>query len=333
MQGIIGPLHKLKKYMKNITLWHWLFIGLAVTICYSIEYVRKKKAAATLAELRAAAERGDAKAQFGLGLRYAKGQGAPKDWTLAVQWYRKAADQGDAKAQEALRAERTLMARVWGRISPSHDAYQVIKKTIWMCCIGAVPLVAYVYFSAPPEAPQPPIAAADLAVFVKVRAAAEQGNAQAQLNLAEMYTRGQGVRHDEIQAVQWYHEAAKQGNAQAQYMMGFSYYTGTGITSVGALAADWYRKAADQGHIDAQVSLASMYANGEGVPKDDAIAVQWYRKAAEQGDTAGEENLGRMYANGRGVPQDKALAVQWYRKAAEQGSHYAPEALKALSGQ
>ena len=45
------------------------------------------------------ADKGDAYAQFKLGLMYDKGWGVPEDYAAAVSWYRKAADQGDADAQ------------------------------------------------------------------------------------------------------------------------------------------------------------------------------------------------------------------------------------------
>ena len=46
-----------------------------------------------------AAEQGNAKAQYNLGVRYDNGLGVRQDYTQAVQWYRKAAEQGDAEAQ------------------------------------------------------------------------------------------------------------------------------------------------------------------------------------------------------------------------------------------
>jgi TPR repeat protein len=46
-----------------------------------------------------AAEQGHARAQFNLGVTYAKGRGVPQDDKQAVKWFRLAADQGHAKAQ------------------------------------------------------------------------------------------------------------------------------------------------------------------------------------------------------------------------------------------
>jgi TPR repeat protein len=45
------------------------------------------------------AEKGDAKAQFVLGLKYENGKGVPQDYAEAAKWYRKAAEQGYAEAQ------------------------------------------------------------------------------------------------------------------------------------------------------------------------------------------------------------------------------------------
>ena len=51
---------------------------------------------------KAKAEKGDASAQYNLGLMYANGEGVEKDYAEAVKWYRKAAEQGNAIAQSNL---------------------------------------------------------------------------------------------------------------------------------------------------------------------------------------------------------------------------------------
>jgi TPR repeat protein len=57
---------------------------------------------ATVAELRLAADRGDAKAQCSLGICYYTGKGVTQDYKEAARYYRLAADRGDADAQCAL---------------------------------------------------------------------------------------------------------------------------------------------------------------------------------------------------------------------------------------
>ena len=46
--------------------------------------------------LKALAEKGDARAQCELGIRYGYGLGVPEDDKEAVKWFRKAAEQGFA---------------------------------------------------------------------------------------------------------------------------------------------------------------------------------------------------------------------------------------------
>jgi TPR repeat protein len=49
-----------------------------------------------------AAEKGEANAQYRLGSLYYRGQGVTRDWTRAAQWYKKAAEHGSIPAQAAL---------------------------------------------------------------------------------------------------------------------------------------------------------------------------------------------------------------------------------------
>jgi len=58
-----------------------------------------KNEARAVKSFRKAAEQGDAKAQYNLGIAYAMGEGILKDETQSVVWFRKAAEQGLADAQ------------------------------------------------------------------------------------------------------------------------------------------------------------------------------------------------------------------------------------------
>ncbi|MBQ3332976.1 MAG: sel1 repeat family protein, partial [Thermoguttaceae bacterium] len=53
-----------------------------------------------------------------------------------------------------------------------------------------------------------------------LRAAAEQGDAEAQFNLGYCLQRGIGCKKNPRKAMWWFHAAAKQGNAEAQYEFG-----------------------------------------------------------------------------------------------------------------
>jgi uncharacterized protein len=58
--------------------------------------------ATALKEFKTVAERGDADAQFLVGVMYANGEGVPQDYAEAVKWYRRAAELGYADAQREL---------------------------------------------------------------------------------------------------------------------------------------------------------------------------------------------------------------------------------------
>lgn len=74
--------------------------------------------------------------------------------------------------------------------------------------------------------------------------------------------------------------AADQGNADAQYYLGQMYYQGKGVPQDDATAVIWYRKAADQGDADAQHSLGTIYSIRRGVPQDYVQAHMWFNLAA-----------------------------------------------------
>ena len=91
------------------------------------------------------------------------------------------------------------------------------------------------------------VLADDVPDFQETLQTAEQGFAQAQYNLGNMYANGQGVRQDYAQAVQWFGKAAEQGLAEAQYNLGLMYYHGRGIRQNHNLAKEWFGKACQNG--------------------------------------------------------------------------------------
>jgi len=144
------------------------------------------------------------------------------------------------------------------------------------------------------------------------KAAAEQGDAYAQNNLADMYAQGQGVTQDYKEAVKWYRLAAERGVAKAQYNLGAMYKDGQGVTQDYKEAVKWYRLAAEQGYVFAQFNLGYAYQRGLGITPDYKKAESWYLLAAEQGDARAQQNLGLMYAlGGKGVIENFVLAYMW----------------------
>ena len=110
------------------------------------------------------------------------------------------------------------------------------------------------------------------------RKAAEQGHADAQVNMGTYSIQGVGVDCDTIQAIEWYRKAAEQGHAEAQYNMGTYSIQGVGVDCDTIQAVEWYQKAAEQGHKNAQLKLAVCYKKGNGVSQDYDKALELYRE-------------------------------------------------------
>ncbi len=135
---------------------------------------------------------------------------------------------------------------------------------------------------------------------------------------------------------------ANEGEAEAQYNLAMLYRLGKGVKKNYKLSADWFRKAADQDVVDAQYYMGHSYDVGEGVSKNKKYAFVWYRKAAEKGHGLAQINLGVLYANGLGIKEDIEEAYLWFHVAAAQGYKMAfenkeiiekaldPEAVKRL---
>ncbi len=112
---------------------------------------------------------------------------------------------------------------------------------------------------------------------------------------------------------------AEEGLAQAQVNLGIMFAYGRGVAQNDGEAFEWFRRAADQGDPLAQHNLGVIYDLGKGVRMDPTEAMRWFRKAADQGLADAQYDLGRMYAEGRGVLQDRIQAYVWLSLAAAQG--------------
>lgn len=155
-----------------------------------------------VASIEAMAKSGKAEAQARLGAMYAAGDGVPKDFAKAAEWYRKAVEQGDASAQnnlamlyengEAVPNDMAEAARLY-RMAAEQGAAIAQYNLAVLCRIG---------LGVPKDGEQ----AAGWA-----KKAAMQGQANAQALLGALYARGEGVPHDEVLAYAWLNLAAAQG--------------------------------------------------------------------------------------------------------------------------
>lgn len=194
----------------------------------------------------------------------------------------------------------------------------------------------------------------------ELKAKADNGDLEAQLNLGYMYLYGiNGLNIDYKQALAYYEEAAKQDSAVANNNLGSLYFSGIGTDVDYDKAIYFFDKAASLGSHDAAVNLAIIYLNANNdenqSPKDFEKIVNLLKQAQTDNSIAkyllgygyykglfGKKNtteifqlvkaaadeqydeaqyvLAKFYLNGYGTPKNYAHAVEYLQKASDQGN-------------
>jgi uncharacterized protein len=157
----------------------------------------------------------------------------------------------------------------------------------------------------------------------------EQGNAEAQFNLGQLYFLGNGVPQNFKNAVKWFTLSAEQNDSDAQGALGLIYYYGRkGVPKDHARGIQFWKLSAKQDNAYAQYNLGNYSLKlGQKYYKG---ALMLFRLAAEQGLAPAQSNLGAMYSNGVGVPVDIVQAYMWFTLAGNSGVDIAIENKKAL---
>jgi TPR repeat protein len=137
----------------------------------------------------------------------------------------------------------------------------------------------------------------------ETRKEAENGNAEAQYALGNIYASGLGVKQDDLQAVIWWKKAASQGNPKAETSLGNMYLQGRGgLWNSFIEAMKLWESAAAKNDSLAQLQLAVSYRNGRIASEQDfELGLEWLIKSAEQGNIDAQSYLGHSYLTGQGV--------------------------------
>ena len=216
--------------------------------------------------LRKAAEQGNAHARDSLGVSYYHGQGVPQDYAQAALWFRKAAEQGNADGQCDLGVS-------YGNGEGVPQDYA--QAALWFCkaaeqghAHAQYNLGAWYEEGEDQGVPQDDTQAAFWRR--KIRAW------RAYINSVD-FRDSEHWRY--TQAAFWYRKAAEQGDADAQDALGDLYDKGQGVPQDYAQAALWYRKAAEQGLAEAQLGLGTLYGGGRSGPQDFVESYFWFNLA------------------------------------------------------
>jgi len=159
-------------------------------------------------ETQQRAEKGDAEAQYNLGVMYARGEGVDQDNAEALNWYNKAAKQGVAEAQVSLGVAYNTGV---GVAKNGTEALQWFRIAAGQGNAFAQFSLGMAHHEGTGGLPKNDTEAVHW--YCK---AAEQGFALAQSNLGFMYANGQGIPRNYELAHMWLTIAASQQSVALQ---------------------------------------------------------------------------------------------------------------------
>lgn len=262
--------------------------------------------ATALKEWHPLAEQGDSKAQYLLGVLYAKGQGVPQDFNEALKWYKRSADQSYPAAQHALGLMYENGNGVTADYPEAIKWYRLAADQNFSAAQNNLGLMYYDGRGVKKDYHE---------AVTWLQLAADQDVAQSQFLLGWTFYKGLDGPVDLDQAKKWFERAAGQGLAQAQNTLGLMYFKGEGVARNYEEAFKYFELAAEQGVVPAQNKLGMMYEHGRGVSQDYAMAYKWYLLGELQGHKMAEEH--RVTIKQKLTPEQIEKAHEFAREWAE----------------
>ena len=171
-----------------------------------IDALKRNDFARAAKELRPLAEKGNAEAQYRVGLMYEYGKGFPQDKVQAVSWLRKSATQGHIQAQVEI---AVILATGDGVPQDDKQAVDWFRKAAEQGNVIAQYNLGLLY------AKGQGIARDDAQAIAWFRKSADQGYTGAQYKMGLAYEYGEGVpAKDPVRAYANYAIAAREGNQE-----------------------------------------------------------------------------------------------------------------------
>ena len=150
-----------------------------------------------------------------------------------------------------------------------------------------------------------------------LRSAVAKGHVPALARLGQELETGLRTPADVAQAVSLLTRASDAGNPHGTYRLAWMHRIGKGVKHDMARCMALLAQAADGEYAQAQYEMAMHCSTGDGVPQDAERAVYWLERAVQRDHGEAMILLAGKYERGRGVPQDAAKAVALYRQAAD----------------
>lgn len=278
-----------------------------------------------------AAEQGNARAQYMLGMYYYTYY--CEDSSRFLPWMEKAADADNLKAIKFLAdyfrficddmepEQRKSLGRKW-----LYRMIEVLTKKADKGVVSAAKSLMNLYVHDRPddisenEGREAALMWHERLVEI-LRAKAEKGTVKDKKNLADALYDGcdapeeiDSCLPDRVEeAVRLYEEISCERKDGASYVDLAQTYSCEGN---GEKAFECYMKAAELGYTDAFYNVANAYLNGEGVERDFDKAFEWFQKSVASGDSYAKLKLAECYKRGAGCQRDYAAAMALYQQVA-----------------
>jgi hypothetical protein len=205
-RGNIAMGRHLARSALSIFVGALLYSGVGIAgLDEGLEALKKGDYVTASRELRQLAERGNAEAQYRVGLMYEFGKGYAADMEQAIVWIRKAAAQGHVAAEVEL---GVIYATGDGVTEDDAQAVAWFQKA----ATAGNPTAQYNLGMLYAKGQGLPVD--DAQAIAWFRRAAEQGFALAQFELGVAYENGEGVAKDKVLAYANYAIAARDGNKE-----------------------------------------------------------------------------------------------------------------------
>ncbi len=273
--------------------------------------------------LTSAAEAGNLRAIYALGVACLQGDGLEQSDSEALSWFRLGAEAGDAGSANY------LGWMYWRGRGTTKDLRQAV---LWLqrAVLGGEEIWAPDHLrSIDAEEELDPESRAQILAWLEDHAAEGSPHAQAALSLV-LFQGGFGAQADLQRSLEVARAGADSGSPRAMGQVAFAYWNGYGTDPNRRLALEWFRRAAEEGDPFSAYRLGLRYLNGDGLEKDLDHGLRWLERAADIGFWAAQLHLGRTFERGYyDVPRDLERARRWYEAAADQGVEEAIGWLKA----
>lgn len=253
-----APPQRLRRFSRVATL--------ALALCIAGVGTTVALANPSLGEAVAAAQTGDARAQYMAGMMYLFGQGTRRDIPEGARWLQKSGEAGLPQAMVSLAG-------------------------LYDVGVGV------------PFDPARAVQLRQQAARAGYAMARSQLDVDARLPRTRDYRRASVLTDLKLYAaaVPYARRSAAAGSLEGQELLGRAYHLGLGVGIDKVAAFKLYEQAATGGLVQAMRDVAFMYQFGEGVRPDRARALAYYDKAAAKGSTIARWEAANLRAGGNGT--------------------------------